>query len=90
MFPETVKEVLLSWKGSFVGKKKKKIWRSIPLFIFWTVWKERNRLAFRGGGELTIQKIKNSFVCNVWGWTKLYSGAEPRSLIGFLEWLASI
>ena len=46
VFPETVKEVVLSWKGSFVGKKRKKIWRSIPLFIFWTVWKERNKLAF--------------------------------------------
>ena len=71
-----------------MGKKRKKIWRSIPLFIFWTVWKERNRLTFRRG-ELAIQKIKNSFGCNVWGWAKLYSGAEPRSLIGFLEWLAS-
>ena len=50
VFPETVKEAVISWKGSFVGKKRKKIWRSIPLFIFWTVWKERNRLAFRGGG----------------------------------------
>ena len=58
---------------------------------FWTVWNERNRLAFRGGGaELAIQKLKNSFVCNVWGWAKLYSGVEPRSLIGFLEWLAFI
>ena len=68
VFLETLKEVVLSWKGSFVGKKRKKIWRSIPLFIFWTVWKERNRLAFREGGlgrELAIQKIKNSFVCNV-------------------------
>ena len=34
VFPESVKEVVLSWKGSFVGKKGKKIWRSIPLFIF--------------------------------------------------------
>ena len=50
VFPETVKEVVLSWKGSFVGKKKEKIWRSIPLFIFWTVWKEKNRLSFKGGG----------------------------------------
>ena len=51
-----------------MGKKREKIWRSIPLFIFWTVWKEWNRLAFREGGlgrELAIQKIKNSFVCNV-------------------------
>ncbi|WKA09925.1 hypothetical protein VitviT2T_027534 [Vitis vinifera] len=50
VFPKTVKEVLYSWGGSFVGKKKKKFWSSIPLFIFWMVWKERNRLAFRGGG----------------------------------------
>ena len=51
VFPESVKEVIVSWKGIFVGKKREKIWRSIPLFIFWTVWKERNRLAFRGGGS---------------------------------------
>ena len=88
VFPESVKEVVFSWKGLFVGKKREKIWRSIPLFIYWMVWKERNRLAFKGG-VLAIQKVKNSFVCNVWGWAKLYSGAEPRSLIGFLEWLAS-
>ena len=49
VFPKTVKEVLYSWGGSFVGKKKKKFWSSIPLFIFWMVWKEKNRLAFRGG-----------------------------------------
>ena len=49
VFPESVKEVVLSWKGSFVGKKREKIWRSIQLFIFWMVWKERNRLAFKGG-----------------------------------------
>ena len=49
VFLETVKEVLFSWRGSFVGKKRKKIWKSIPLYIFWTVWKERNRLAFGGG-----------------------------------------
>ena len=49
VFPESVIEVLLSWRGSFVGKKRKDTWNSIPLCIFWTVWKERNRLAFRGG-----------------------------------------
>ena len=49
VFPETVKEVIISWKSSFVSKKRKRIWRSISLFIFWTVWKERNILAFRGG-----------------------------------------
>ena len=88
VFPETVKEVLISWRGSFVGKKRKKIWDSIPLCIFWTVWKERNRLAFRGG-VLNIQKLKNFFVCNLWSWAKLYLGEEAFSHIGFLEWVAS-
>ena len=49
-FPETVKEVLFSWRGSFVRKKRKKLWNFIPLFIFWTVWMERNKLAFRERG----------------------------------------
>ena len=49
VFPESVKEALFSWRGSFVGKKRKNIWNSIPLCIFWTVWKKRNILAFRGG-----------------------------------------
>ena len=43
-----------------------------------------------GGGVLAIQKLKTSFVGNLWGWAKLYIGEEPLSLIGFLEWLASI
>ena len=88
VFPETVKEVLASWRGSFVGKKRKKIWDTIPLCIFWTVWKEMNKLAFRGG-VLNIQKLKNFFVCNLWSWAKLYVGEEAVSLIGFLEWIAS-
>ena len=64
VFPEKVKEALFCWRGPFVGKKRKKIWKSISLCIFWTVWKERNMLAFRGG-SLAIQTLKNSFVCSL-------------------------
>ena len=71
-----------------MGKKRKKIWKSIPLCIFWMVWKKRNRLAFRGG-VLDIQKLNNYFVCNLWSWTRLYIGEESLSLLDFLEWLAS-
>ena len=52
-------------------------------------WKERNRIVFRGG-SLDIQKFKNSFVCNLWGWAKVYIGEETYSLLGFLEWLGTI
>ena len=34
MFPSSVRETLLSWDGSFVGKKCKKVWRAGPLCIF--------------------------------------------------------
>ena len=48
-FLKEVKDLLLSWEGSFVGKKRRKICNSIPLYIFWTVWKERNRITFMDG-----------------------------------------
>ena len=47
LLPSLVRETLLNWHGSFVGKKRKKVWRAAPLYIFWTVWKVRNRLAFK-------------------------------------------
>ena len=75
-------------EGPLCGEKRKKIWNSIPLCIFWTVWKERNRLAFKGG-VLNIQKLKNSFVCTLWSWARVYIGEESSSLLGFLEWLAA-
>ena len=33
----SVKETLLGWQGSFVGKTRKKAWQAAPLCIFWTV-----------------------------------------------------
>ena len=86
VFPITVK-ALLSWWGSFVGKRRRMIWKSIPICIFWIVWKEMNHIAFREG-SLDVQRLKLSFVHNLWGWNKLYLGEETFSLIGFLEWLA--
>ena len=71
-----------------MGKKRKKIWNSIPLFIFWTVWNERNKLAFRWD-SLTIQTLKNSYVCSLWSWVRVYMEEESSSLLGFLEWLAA-
>ncbi|RVW89588.1 hypothetical protein CK203_036425 [Vitis vinifera] len=37
VLPSSIRETLLSWHGSFVGKKRKKACRAAPLFIFWTV-----------------------------------------------------
>ena len=45
-FPFSVRQVLLAWQGTKVGKKRKKVWRTAPFCLFWTEWRERNRVAF--------------------------------------------
>ena len=61
MLSSSVRETLLNWHDSFVGKKRKKVWRVAPLHIFWTIWKARNRLAFKDD-MLSIQQLKYSFI----------------------------
>lgn len=56
----SIKDVLLSWHRSFVGKKKKKPRRATPLCLFRTLWKERNRKAFENTKKVD-QTIKRSF-----------------------------
>ena len=82
-----VKDAIISWKGPFVGKKRRKFWKSVPLCIFWTIWKERNCIAFRDE-TLAVQRLKHSFVSSLWSWNSLHIGEEVSSLIGFLEWVA--
>ncbi|RVW79726.1 hypothetical protein CK203_042340 [Vitis vinifera] len=46
---------LLGWNGAFVGKRRAKAWRAVPLCLMWTLWKERNGRTFndakRGKGR---------------------------------------
>ena len=85
VLPCSVRETLLGRYGSFVGKKRKKAWKLAPL---WAVWKERNRIAF-DDEEFSVHRLKNSFVCSFWSWTKLYIDVGPIPLINFFDWLGS-
>ena len=37
VFPFSVRLVLVAWQGTRVGKKRKKVWKTTPLCLFWTV-----------------------------------------------------
>ena len=80
----TVKATLLGWNEVFVGKRRKRAWKMAPLCIFWSIWKERNRLAF-GNEELSLQRLKYSFVCNLWSWVRVSLVESSSSLVSFLD-----
>ena len=60
VFPLSVFHTLLAWQGALVGKKRNKIWMATPLGVFWTLWCERNMVAFKNG-VFFAQKIKANF-----------------------------
>ena len=88
VLPYSVKETLLSWHGSFVGKKRNKVWRAAPLHIFWTVWKARNCLAFKDD-VVSIQRLKYSFIFCLWTETKLFIVDCPLTIANFIDWMGA-
>ena len=88
VMPFSVRDTLLSWNGYFLGKNCRKVWRAAPLHIFWTVWKERNRLAFKDE-SLSIQRLKQSLILTLWAGAKLFIDDCPLSIANFIDWLGS-
>ena len=86
VFPMSVRETILSWGGYFVGKKRKKTWMVAPFSICWTIWREKNYIAFENK-DFSAQMMKTSFICNLWSWSNVYIVERPRSLVDFLTWL---
>ena len=88
VFPYLVKETLLGWKGSSMGKKRNEVWQVGPLCLFWVIWKARNKIAFEDS-VLSIQRLKASFVHLLWSETKLWIKGGPLTLIDFIDWVGS-
>ena len=86
MIHSTVRETLLGWHDSFTGGKRNKVWRAVPLCLFWTIWKERNRRSFENV-ELFVQRLKFLFLCTLLSWTNLF--IENSFLVDFIDWLGS-
>ena len=67
-----------------MGKKRYKVWKAAPLCLFWTVWHEKNSVAFENE-VFSAQRMKRSFVCNLWLGADVYSRDRDRnrSLLDF-------
>ena len=49
---------------------------------------ERDRIAFNNE-DFSVHKLKNSFVCNLWLWTKSIVNEGPLPLLSFFDWLGA-
>ena len=83
-FPTSIRQTLLSWHGSFVGKRCKKALMAAPFSLFWTIWLERSRIVFDNKAIL-VHRMKTSFLCNLWSWTNLCIVDRPASLLVFFN-----
>ena len=88
VLPYSVRDTLSGWCDFNLGKKRRKVWKAAPLCVFWAVWKERNRIAF-DNEELSMHRLKNSFVCNLWLWTKSVVNDGSLTLLSFFDWLGA-
>ena len=52
------------------------------LCLFWTLWKERNRVAFENESP-SVHRLKSTFLCTLWSWAKLNSIDNLDSLVDF-------
>ena len=89
VLPFSIKDLLEEWHGGFVGKKRRKVWRTTPLCLLWIIWKEQNQRTFEGE-QHTIQALKSSLITNLYIWSQgfiLGDGQESlTSLLDFIEW----
>ena len=75
---------LLGWHCSFVGKKRKKARRVIPLCLLWTLWKERNRKAFNDAKQ-SDQAIKSIFLYTFVNWVRVYIEDHTSSMLDVVD-----
>ena len=89
VLPSPVQEKMAGWRRPFARKKAKKIWLAAPIFLFWCIWRERNRDVF-DGGEPSTQKMKNVFVYTLWSWTTVLADYQGSDFIVFLSLLGVV
>ena len=56
-------------------KKDAKLWRAVPLCLFWAIWKERNRVVF-DDEAFSKSRLKSCFLFSFSSWAGLLFDVE--------------
>ena len=82
--PWKVKDVLVAWR-----RRKHKclalgVWNLIPLAIWWSVWKERNRWIFKGK-DLSLLEFKMYFLRILYTWSQVIEDRVNLTFVDFVD-----
>ena len=53
-----------------------------PLSLFWSIWREKNKIAFDDERYL-VHRLKTSFVFSLWSWSNVHIIEKYDSLMDF-------
>ena len=73
--PFLVKDLLRGWLHLPMRKKDAKLWRALPLCLFWAIWKERNRVVF-DDEAFSKSRLKSCFLFSFSSWASLMFEVE--------------
>lgn len=72
--------------GNFLRKRHRKAWRLALLYLFWTIWQERNWRTFEGVKKL-IQLLKDSLIQIFSSWSNFCVRARCSFVYDSLDWV---
>ena len=81
--PWKVKDVLVAWRRRMKKCLAFRVWKIIPLAIWGTTWKERNRRIFEGIG-LSFQDFKLYFLRILYCWSHALDGGVNLTFLDFV------
>lgn len=84
VMPGTTKELLSSWTGIGSRQTEGHWWKTIPICIWWTLWKERNSRYFEGE-NINLQRIKMNCISLLYFGRKGSLIGEILDLVDFIE-----
>lgn len=84
VFPNLVKELLLSRKVKGMDKRWRRVWSMLPLSLFWCIWRESNKKIFNEE-ELNNHMLKEIFIRSLIEWSRALLGKECASLLDFID-----
>uniref|UniRef100_A0A2N9IEM8 Reverse transcriptase zinc-binding domain-containing protein n=1 Tax=Fagus sylvatica TaxID=28930 RepID=A0A2N9IEM8_FAGSY len=83
VMPKRVIDLLSCWHGS-VGRHSV-IWKAIPHYIMWCLWRERNVRTFEDC-ELSVVELKLHFYCSLLDWTSVTGLFRLSNMLDLIDY----